>query len=55
MDLDPKNLGVALRPSYYTLRNGGGKGRHAPGAAPSFGRARKSERAYECGCGLAGV
>ena len=36
MDLDPKNLGVALRPSYYTLRNGGGKGRRAPGAAPSL-------------------
>ena len=36
LDLDPKNLGVALRPSYYTLRNGGGKGRRAPGAATSL-------------------
>ena len=25
LDLDPADLGVALRPSYYTIRNGGGK------------------------------
>ena len=25
LDLDPADLGVTLRPSYYTIRNGGGK------------------------------
>ena len=27
LDLDPGDLGVTLRPTYYTIRNGGGKGR----------------------------